>query len=85
MNRWGICLVTLCALALCGCAKSGISGAAMMRVEVDVYKGPVGQGVEIQTGELGALLAETMRSTTTLQTQALTLANTLGCNAPKLN
>ena len=42
--------------------KAGISGAAMMRVEVEVYKGPVGQSREIQIGELSALLAEAVRA-----------------------
>lgn len=36
--------------------------AGMMRVEVEVYKGPVGESIEVQVGEVAALLAETVRT-----------------------
>jgi hypothetical protein len=49
------------AFALSACSRAGMTGGAMMRVEVDVYKGPIGQSHEVQIGELSALLAETVK------------------------
>ena len=54
----------LAASGLAACSKyesSGLRGAGSMRVEVEVYKGPLGQDPAIQIGELGAVLAETVR------------------------
>jgi hypothetical protein len=39
-----------------------LDAASTMRVQVDVYKGPVGQPIEAQLGELSALLAQTARA-----------------------
>lgn len=69
-------LISLALIAFClaGCVnRAGISGAAMMRVEVEVYKGPIGQSHEIQIGELSALLAETIKATNSWRFQAQTL------------
>lgn len=53
------------AIGAAGCSKYeslGLSGAGSMRVEVEVYKGPLGQPREIQVGELAAVLAESVRA-----------------------
>ena len=43
---------------LCGCANTPLSTAASMRVEVEVYKGPLAKEPEIQWADLVGLLAE---------------------------
>lgn len=61
MRRGSVAAAVTASALLGGCLdKAGISGAAMMRVEVEVYKGPVGQSREVQIGELSALLAQTV-------------------------
>lgn len=52
----------------------GLSGSATMRVEVDVYKGPVGQTLEAQLGELSALLAQAARAANHWTAEARALA-----------
>jgi len=47
----------------------------MMRVEVEVYKGPIGKSKESQIGELSALLAETVKAMNGWRRQALLVAS----------
>lgn len=54
---------------------AGLSGASTMRVQVDVYKGPVGQPIEAQLGELSALLAQAARAANTWNMEARFLAD----------
>jgi len=68
-------LLSLSALLLTSCSRAGISGAGMMRVEVEVYKGPVGQTAQIQVGELSALLAETVKAVNGWRAQAVRMAD----------
>lgn len=59
------------AVVLSGCSSryesAGFHGAASMRVEVNVYKGPLTQSPEMQYGELSGLLAETVRALAALR------------------
>lgn len=48
--KWAIIVCSLVALG--GCANHPFSGAASMRVEVEVYKGPLSEEPEIQWGSL---------------------------------
>lgn len=76
-------VLILCALVtlLSACAqRAGISGTGMMRVEVDVYKGPVADSVEAQRGELGAIFVEAAKSSESLKRQAVALATALDCS-----
>ena len=56
--------VLLAALALTACTgnSSGLTGASSMRVEVEVYKGPLSNDVPIQIGELRTVVEETART-----------------------
>lgn len=85
MRSAGI-VIALVALGLVGCNRAGISGAGSMRVEVEVYKGPLTQSPESQIGELSALLAETVKAMSGWQRQAKTLARVpeLRCDQAKL-
>lgn len=51
-------------LALAGCAgnSTGLTGASSMRVEVEVYKGPLGQDKHIQLGEVAVVLEDAART-----------------------
>lgn len=80
MRRAGLLLALIAVTVLTGCNRAGVSGAGMMRVEVEVYRGPVGQSQEMQIGELSALLSEAVKGTQGWTHQALALANDSGLN-----
>jgi hypothetical protein len=50
-------LIGLYVTALSACASGPFSGSGAMRIEVEVYKGPLSQEPEIQWGELVGYLA----------------------------
>jgi hypothetical protein len=54
----------LLALLLAGCTGNslGLTGAGSMRIEVEVYKGPLSSNIPIQIGELRTVVAETART-----------------------
>ncbi len=49
------------ALTLAGCETHPFSGSAAMRIDVDVYKGPLSEEPETQWGNLGGLVDQTER------------------------
>lgn len=55
-------LIGLYVTALSACASGPFSGSGAMRIEVEVYKGPLSQEPEIQWGELVGYLEEAKRS-----------------------
>ena len=55
-------LIGLCVTAFNACASGPFSGSGAMRIEVEVYKGPLSQEPEIQWGELVGYLEEAKRS-----------------------
>lgn len=55
-------LVGLVATLTSACASGPLSGSGSMRIEVEVYKGPLSQEPEIQWGELAGYLEEAKRS-----------------------
>lgn len=58
-----LALATAAVVAISGCAKSTyLSAASSMRIEVDVYKGPLSNSSEVQKGQLSALLRATRSS-----------------------
>lgn len=58
-----LALATAAVVAISGCAKSTyLSAASSMRIEVDVYKGPLSNSAEVQKGQLSALLRATRSS-----------------------
>ena len=55
-------MVGVLALFINGCTTGPFSGAGSMRIDVEVYKGPLSQEVEIQWGELLGYLEESRRA-----------------------
>lgn len=55
-------LIGLYVTVLSACASGPFSGSGAMRIEVEVYKGPLSQEPEIQWGELAGYLEEAKRS-----------------------
>ena len=50
------------AMVLAGCETHPFSGSAAMRIDVEVYKGPLSEEPEIQWGNLWGLLDQTERA-----------------------
>lgn len=57
--RWFIVLIL--AISSAGCETHPFSGSAAMRIDVEVYKGPLSEEPEVQWGNLWGLLAQTER------------------------
>lgn len=59
-------LLALAPLLLAGCAtryeSASLSGGAMMRIDVEVYKGPLSIPVSGQIGQMGAVVTESIRA-----------------------
>jgi hypothetical protein len=55
-------LIALCVATFSACVSGPFSGSGAMRIEVEVYKGPLSQEPEIQWGELAGYLEEAKRS-----------------------
>jgi|GEM_PF-2504538 len=59
-------LLALAPLLLAGCAtryeSASLSGGAMMRIDVEVYKGPLSIPVSGQIGQMGAVVSESIRA-----------------------
>lgn len=55
-------LAVMSATVLISCNSGPFSGSGAMRIEVEVYKGPLSQEPEIQWGELVGYLEESKRS-----------------------
>ena len=70
----------LAGLTGCGADKIGdfLSGGASMRVEVEVYKGPLSKEVNVQWAELIAAIHETSVGLTNFNDELLRTATTLG-------
>ena len=61
------CLILLAIVLLGGCATNrynsiGLTGSSSIRVEVEVYKGPLSKEPEIQHAELVGLLQDTAQA-----------------------
>lgn len=79
-----VTLVTCAATLLGGCQSTGFwSGAASMRVQVDVYKGPLANAVGIQRGQLAALMRSTAAGIKLENDQLLDSMCRIGCIAIK--
>jgi hypothetical protein len=59
---WTAIAAAIVALSLGGCGAAFFSGASSMRVEVEVYKGPLSKSEPVQKGELCAVLKEARNS-----------------------
>ena len=58
-----LALATAAAVATAGCTNSTyLTTASSMRIEVDVYKGPLSNSADVQKGQLSALLRATRSS-----------------------
>ena len=64
--------------ALAGCESVGITTAASMRIEVEVYKGPLSKTVDTQWGEFTGLMNEISESLTLYGDSLLLAAANLG-------
>ncbi|MEL7487284.1 MAG: hypothetical protein AAGJ87_08725, partial [Pseudomonadota bacterium] len=73
--------------ALSGCsASSFLSGSASMRIDVDVYKGPLANTVTVQKSQLDAILKSTVPALTDIDNQLVASMCRIGCvqrNTPK--
>lgn len=65
--------------ALSGCTAAGISGAGQMRVDVEVYKGPLSKEPEVQLGELSGVINETSVAVDRFRSFIDRYAGELGC------
>ena len=65
-------------LSLLGCRANPLSTAASMRVEVEVYKGPLSKTLPVQWGELEGLVDEAADSLTTFNDGIVMTAARLG-------
>lgn len=63
---------------LAGCAETGITTAASMRVEVEVYKGPLSKTPEAQWGEFTGIINEVSDALTTYDDSLVGVAVNLG-------
>jgi hypothetical protein len=64
------------AMALAGCGTHPFSGSAAMRIDVEVYKGPLSEEPEIQWGNLWGLLDQTQRGLIVVDGPPLTFHGT---------
>jgi len=75
-------LAVISSLGISACGADGIgnafSGGSSMRIDVEVYKGPLSKSVHIQWGELTALIREAETSLATFDDDVLRLASTQG-------
>lgn len=79
-SSWVIAAVAWAATLLVGCSHSSyLSSAASMRIEVDVYKGPLSSPIEIQKGQLGAILRATRRGIEHVDGQLIDSMCRIGC------
>lgn len=76
------CIALCTILLLSACSTGPFSGAAAMRIEVEVYKGPLSLDPEIQLGELRGYLLEAYSSL--INTYKFTLAAARTKNFPRL-
>ncbi len=81
-SRLSVATALAGSLVLSGCGVTEItdafSGGASMRIDVEVYKGPLSKNVEIQWGELTALIIEAQTTLATFDDDILRLASTQG-------
>ena len=71
-----------CLLALAGCSRYeplSLHGAGSMRVEVEVYKGPLTEPVEGQVGQLVAVLSQSIYALDGWESQARVMLGSMGC------
>ena len=71
-------LFLIVAISLTGCTNTPLSTSASMRVEVQVYKGPLSKTISVQWGELKGLVDEATDSLTSFNDGIVTTAATLG-------
>jgi hypothetical protein len=74
----------LLAALLAGCTRNeplALHGAGMMRVEVEVYKGPLSVPPSAQMGELVAVMSDAIRANVAWRAGAQALMGQLGCGA----
>ena len=71
-------LSLIVAISLTGCTNNPLSTAASMRVEVQVYKGPLSKTILVQWGELKGLVDEATDSLTSFKAAIVSAAATLG-------
>jgi len=73
-------LTSTLGLSACGVTSVGdaFSGGSSMRIDVEVYKGPLSKNVEIQWGELTAIIRESQTTLATFDDDVLRLASTQG-------
>ena len=69
-----IAAIAALAPGLAGCVNSPISTAASMRVEVEVYKGPLSKEPELQWADVVGLVEEADQALVVLQTRAMGVA-----------
>jgi hypothetical protein len=84
--RHSLALALAAALALAGCTRNeplSLHGAGSMRVEVEVYKGPLSVPIPSQLGELVAVMSDTVRAASEWQASASRLSGALGCTAQR--
>jgi hypothetical protein len=70
------------ALTLAGCSRYeplSLHGAGSMRVEVEVYKGPLTQPLEGQVGQLVAVLSQSIYALDGWESQARVMLGSMGC------
>jgi len=67
------------ALTLAGCESAALSGAGQMRVDVEVYKGPLSKEPETQLSELSGVINETSVSMDRFRSFVDRYAGELGC------
>lgn len=70
-------------LTLVSCAQTGLSGSASMRVEVEVYKGPLSKELPIQRGELVGMVRDASTALQQLKYDIQVTMCRLGCKFSK--
>ena len=70
-------------LVLVGCDQAGLTGSASMRVEVEVYKGPLSKELTVQRGELIGIIRDASTALSHLKYDTEVSACRLGCSVAR--
>jgi len=75
-------LALACTVGLSGCGVTSVgdafSGGSSMRIDVEVYKGPLSKNIDVQWGELTAVILEAQTALTTFDDDLLRSASAQG-------
>ncbi len=78
-GRWTLVPIFLAAFGLAACDQSGLHGASSMRIEVEVYKGPLSKTIEVQEAELTGKVFDSRRALVSMAKEIDISMCRLGC------